>query len=249
MIVSTEHVDLPRGTAVMRCLLARPKAPGRYPGIVFYSDIFQLTGPMQRACVRLAGHGFTVLAPEIYSRLEAPGSVIPFDDAGRTRGLEDAARTPVADFDADARLALAHLAQHPAVVPGRLGAAGFCIGGHLALRAALRPEVRATVCFYPTGVHTGQLGRDEDAGTLQRVGEIRGRLLLVWGEQDPHIPEAGRTVIETTLRARGVDFERRLYPAEHAFMRDEGPRFDPEATDAAFAEAVAFLRQTLAAAG
>ena len=243
MMVDTEHIDLATGDGgVMRCFVAAPKAPGRHPGIVFFSDIFQLTGPMLRACVRLAGHGFTVLAPEIYRRSEAPGSVIPFDDAGRSRGMERAANTPVAHFDADCRIALDHLARHPSVAPGPLGAAGFCLGGHLAFRAALQPDVLATVCFYPTGVHNGKLGLDADAGTLQRAGELRGGLLLVWGEHDPHIPPAGRAAIEVALRASGAVFTQKLYQAEHAFMRDEGPRFDPAATDAAFAEAVAFFR-------
>jgi carboxymethylenebutenolidase len=245
MIVSTEYIDLATRHGVMRSFLAAPKAPGRYPGVVFFSDIFQLTGPMLRSCVRLAGHGFTVMAPEIYSRIEAPGCVIPFDDAGRTRGLEDAARTPVAHFDDDCRIALDHLAGHPSVAQGQLGAAGFCIGGHLAFRAAMQPDVKATVCFYATGVHNGKLGLDDDAGSLQRAADIRGRLLMVWGTEDPHIPAAGRDAIEAALRAAGTSFEQRLYPAEHAFMRDEGPRFDPEATDAAFAEAVAFLGTTL----
>ncbi|HEX8998807.1 MAG TPA: dienelactone hydrolase family protein, partial [Blastocatellia bacterium] len=31
--------------------------------------------------------------------------------------------------------------------------------------------------------------------------------------------------------------------AEHAFMRDEGPRYDPEATDQAFAEMITFFRR------
>lgn len=247
MIVTTQHVDVPAGDGVMRCFLALPKAEGRHPGVVFYSDIFQLTGPMLRACVRLAGYGYAVLAPEIYRRIEPAGSVIPFDDAGRTRGLDDALRTPVAHFDADCRLALDFLARHPAVDPARLGAAGFCIGGHLAFRAALQPDVRATVCYYGTGIHNGKLGSDADAGSLQRAGEIRGRLLLVWGEQDPHIPEAGRQAIEVALRAAGTDFEQCLYPAEHAFMRDEGPRFDPQASDQAHAETVAFLGEVLGA--
>ncbi len=248
MIVHTEHLDLPASDSFIRCFSARPQAPGRYPGIVFFSDIFQLTGPMLRSCVRLAGHGFTVLAPEIYRRSEPPGSVIPFDDAGRTRGMEGAARTPVAHFDEDCRLALDHLARHPSVDPSRLGAAGFCLGGHLAFRAALRPEVKASVCFYPTGVHNGKLGSDDDAGSLQRAAEIKGRLLLVWGENDPHIPAAGRATIEGALHASGVRFEHRIYPAEHAFMRDEGPRFDPEATDAAFAASIGFLKAALAQA-
>jgi carboxymethylenebutenolidase len=200
---------------------------------------------MLRSCARLAGYGFVVAAPEIYHRIEPPGLVIPFDDAGRTRGLENAAKTPVADWDADCRAALDYLAGHGAVAAGKLGAGGFCIGGHLAFRAALQPDVRATVCFYGTGIHNGKLGKDADAGSLERAGEIRGELLLVWGTLDPHIPEDGRARIEGALQARGVNFSRRLYAAEHAFMRDEGPRYDPEATDQAFGEMIGFYRRTL----
>jgi len=252
MIVATEYVDIPAGGGPMRMFVATPvfaavpTFPFRYPGIVFYSDIFQLTGPMLRAVVRLAGHGFVVAAPEIYHRTEPPGSVIPFDDAGRTRGLEHAAKTAVADFDADCRTALDYLASHPKVARLKLGAAGFCIGGHLAFRAALQPDVKATVCFYGTGIHNGKLGRDADAGSLQRAGEIRGSLLLVWGSQDPHIPAEGREKVERTLKEKGRAFSVRHYPAEHAFMRDEGPRFDPEAADQAFAEAVSFFRDAFA---
>src|SRR6185295_8257169 len=144
MNVTTAFVDLPAGDGVMRTFVAAPNAPGRYPGVLFASDIFQLTGTMLRSCVRLAGHGFVVAAPEIYHRVEPPGTVLPFDDAGRTRGLADAARTSVADFDRTCRLALDHLAGHASVAPGKLGAARFCIGGHVAFRAALQPDVRAT---------------------------------------------------------------------------------------------------------
>ena len=242
MIVTSQHVDIPADGTVMRTFVAAPAKPGRYPGIVAYSDIFQLTGPMLRASIRLAGYGFVVAAPEIYHRIEPPGVVIPFDDAGRTRGLDDAQRTPVADFDRDCRIALDYLAAHPSVAPGKLGAAGFCIGGHLSFRAALQPDVKATVCFYGTGIHNGKLGKDADAGSLQRAADIRGKLLLVWGSLDPHIPADGRARIEASLTKCGTDFSQRTYPAEHAFMRDEGPRFDPEATDLAFGEMVAFLR-------
>jgi carboxymethylenebutenolidase len=242
MIVTTAHVDLPADGGVMRTFVAAPKTAGRWPGILFASDIFQLTGPMLRACVRLAGHGFVVAAPEIYHRVEPAGTVIPFDDAGRTRGLDGAAKTPVAGFDRTCCLTLDHLAQHPSVAPGKLGAAGFCIGGHIAFRAAFDPRVRATVCFYGTGIHNGKLGTVPDAGSLARAADIRGKLLLVWGSLDPHIPEAGRATIEAALTKAGVAFSQRTYPAEHAFMRDEGPRFDPEATDAAFAAMLEHFR-------
>jgi carboxymethylenebutenolidase len=244
MKISADYVDLPTPDGgQIRTFLATPQSIGKYPGIICYSDIFQLTGPMLRSCARLAGYGFVVAAPEIYRRIESPGMVIPFDDAGRERGLEDAGKTPVAHFDADCRTVLDYLHEHPAVAPGQMGAAGFCIGGHLAFRAALQPDVRATACFYGTGIHNGVLGEDPDAGSLQRATEIRGELLLVWGALDPHIPETGRKRIEEALRAAGTNFWQRVYQAEHAFMRDEGNRYDPEATDEAFSEMIRFYKR------
>ena len=151
MVVNTDFIHLDVGGSPMRVFVATPRDDAGYPGILCYSDIFQLTGPMLRACTRLAGYGFVVAAPEIYHRLEPPGAAIPFDDAGRTRGMETAAKTAVADFDADARASLDYLAGHPQVGAGQLGAMGFCIGGHLAFRAALQADVKATTCFYGTG--------------------------------------------------------------------------------------------------
>ncbi len=142
MIVHTEYADVPLSGSPMRTFVAAPKAEGQYPGIWCYSDIFQLTPPMLRTCVRLAGYGFVAAAPEIYRRIEPPGTVIPFDDAGRIRGQQDAAKTPVAHFDADCRSGLDWLSKHPKVAREQIGVVGFCIGGHLAFRAAFQPDVR-----------------------------------------------------------------------------------------------------------
>lgn len=234
MRLTTESVDLRVDGSTMRTLVAAPASSVPCPGILLYSDIFQLTGPTVRACQRLAGYGFVVAAPEIYHRLEPPGVAIPFDDAGRARGLAHAARTPVSQFDADARAVLDFLDAHPAVAPGKLGAAGFCIGGHLAFRAAYQPDVRAAACFYPTGLQDGRLGEDADAESLSRADEISGDLLLVFGSRDPHVPEPARAGIVAALRRAGTRFDVATFDAEHAFMRDEGPRYDPELTDRAF---------------
>jgi carboxymethylenebutenolidase len=242
MVITTQSVDIPSGGAPMRMFVAAPKAAGKYPGILCYSDIFQLTPPTLRLVSRLAGYGFVAAAPEIYHRIEPAGTAIPFDDAGRTRGMDDAAKTPVAHFDEDRRAVLDYLAKHPLVAPGQLGAMGNCIGGHLAFRAALDPDVRATVCFYATGLHDGRLGQDRDAGSLARAAEIRGKLVMIFGSADPHVPESGRIEIDRKLREAKIDSALKLYPAEHAFMRDEGPRYDPEVTDQAFADMIGLFR-------
>src|SRR5262249_1137055 len=113
---------------------------GRYPGILLYSEIFQLTAPIRRSMERLAGHGFVVAGPEIYHRIEPPGLVIPYDDAGRMRGQDDAARTTVAEFDADRVAVLDFLEKQSNVAAGNLGSMGFCIGGERALCGAVVPR-------------------------------------------------------------------------------------------------------------
>src|SRR6185369_16650396 len=49
--------------------------------------------------------------------------------------------------------------------------------------------------FYRTEIHNGKLGKDEDAGSLERATSIKGELLMVFGSMDPHVPEAGREKI------------------------------------------------------
>lgn len=246
MVIDTTEITLAAGASPMRCVVAAPRAPGAYPGVLFYSDIFQLTPSTLRCVARLAGYGFVVLAPEIWHRVEPAGAAIAFDDVGRTRGSDDAKKTSVAEIDADCRAALAALKAMPNVAAAKIAAVGFCIGGHLAFRAALQPDVKASACFYPTGLHDGELGRDPDAGTLERAAQIRGDLLIVFGSKDPHVPESGRAKVASALRAAGTSHTVSLYDGEHAFMRDEGPRYDPELTDAAWSEAIAFIRRTLA---
>ena len=247
MIVIHESVDIVVGGSPMRMLVSAPKDEVRYPGIVMYSDIFQITPTQVRASARLASYGFIVATPEIYHRVEAPGAAFPFTDEGRDRGQRDAAATTVAEFDADFSAAVAYLEKHPRVRADRLGVAGFCTGGHLAFRGALDPRVRATVCFYATGLHDGKLGKDADAGTLARVREITGDILLVFGARDPHVPEAGRAKIRAALDDAKTRYAIEHYPAEHAFMRDEGPRWDPESADDAWRNAIALFRRTLSA--
>src|SRR5688572_8820537 len=99
MVVTTSTVDVKKNGRPMRMLVTEPRDGGPHPGIVLYSDIFQITGPQTRVSTRLAGYGFVVVTPELWNRIEAPGTAIPFDDAGRTRGLENAKKTAVAEMD------------------------------------------------------------------------------------------------------------------------------------------------------
>ncbi len=69
---------------------------------------------------------------------------------------------------------------------------------------------------------------------------------MIFGTRDPHTPEEGREAIRAALERSRAHFTWSLYDAEHAFARDVGDRYDPEATDQAFAETVELFRRSLA---
>lgn len=241
MKLTEERVVIEGSEAPVRAAVVRPAGTAAWPGVLLYSDIFQLTDSTLRTARRLAAAGFLVCAPEIYPRGELSGVALAFDDEGRRRGQAGAAGMTTAEFDADRDAVLGHLASR-ADVEGELRAVGFCLGGHLAYRAAFDDRVGATVCFYPTGVHDGRLGADPDAGTLGGTGRIGGRLMLVFGSLDPHVTAVGRAAVVAALDEHEVPYELHvLLGGEHAFMRDEGPRHDPALTDEALTAAARFL--------
>jgi carboxymethylenebutenolidase len=226
IIVSDEHVELSTPYGTMRTHVIRPAAPGKYPGVVFFSEIFQVTVPVRRMAAMLAGQGYIVAMPEIFHEFEAAGTVLAYDQKGSDRGNALKTSKELASFDADARAVLEHLKSRPDCTGG-LGALGICIGGHLAFRAAMSPGVLGTACFYATDIHTGNLGKGMKDDSLERAQDIKGELLMVWGRQDPHIPVEGRMTVLARLNEVKVKFSWHEVNAAHAFMRDEGVRYDP----------------------
>lgn len=246
MTVTEEFVTLSTAAGPMRTHITRPTAPGRYPGIVFYTEIFQVTGPIRRTAALLAGHGYVVAIPESYHEFEPAGTVLAYDQAGSDRGNELKYAKELGSYDADTRAVLDHLKQRPDCT-GVLGAFGICLGGHLAFRAALEPDVRGTVCFYATDLHKASLGKGQHDDSLARAGEIQGELMMAWGRQDPHVPLEGRTAIQARLNEVGVRFNWHEVNGAHAFLRDEGPRYDPELARELFGLVFAFFHRRLGA--
>ena len=226
IIKDTESADIHTATGSMRTYLFRPTAEGRYPGLVLFSEIFQVTGPIRRAAAMLASHGFVVAVPEIFHELEPAGTVLAYDGGGAELGNRHKITKTLSSYDSDARAALDYLLASPHCTD-KLGVMGICIGGHLAFRAAMQPDVLATACFYATDIHKRSLGEGMHDDSLDRIPEITGELLMIWGKQDPHIPREGRALIYSALNDAGRHFQWHEFNAAHAFLRDEGPRYDP----------------------
>lgn len=226
IIKDNEVADISTPTGDMRAHIFRPAAPGQYPAVLMYSEIFQITGPIRRTATILAGHGFIVACPEIYHELEPAGTVLAYDPDGTARGNAHKITKEISAYDSDARAVLDYLKTRSDCT-GRLGVMGICIGGHLAFRAAMNTDVLATACFYATDIHKKSLGLGQNDNSLERAGDIKGELLHIWGRQDPHIPLEGRNLVKARLEEVGANYTWHEVNAQHAFMRDEGPRFDP----------------------
>jgi len=243
-----EIVELDTPSGLMRTLVLRPAGAGHFPGLLFHSEIFQNTGPICRTAAFLAGHGFIVALPEIYHEYLAAGTVLAYDQAGSDVGNRLKNEKHLTAYDADNRAVLDYLKSHAACT-GRLGSFGPCIGGHLTYRAALQPDVSAAACFYPTDLHKRSLGVGMFDDSLMRAEEISGELLLVFGRQDPHVPAEGRALIYQTLTDAGVSFTWHEFNAAHAFLRDEGLRYDAELARQALSLTVDFFRRCLGEPG
>lgn len=239
----TQEVDVP-GHGTMRMHLFRPAMAGRFPAVLLFSEIYQVTAPIRRLAAMLAGNGFLVGVPEVYHEYEPAGTVLTYDALGTDRGNELKFAKPVAGFDADAQAALGALIDHPAC-NGKLATFGVCLGGHLAYRAALDPRVSAAACFYPTDIHGATLGQGRSDDSLIRMSELKAEAMFVWGRQDPHVPFEGRERIRARLEEVGAVYEWHELNGQHAFLRDEGPRYDPALFLQAMTLTLALYRRTL----
>jgi carboxymethylenebutenolidase len=135
----------------------------------------------------------------------------------------------VSAYDEDATLSI-DLLVGLETCNGRIGATGMCLGGHLAFRAAFDKRVRASVCYFATDIHSHTLGAGKQDDSLDRVKDIKGELVMIFGKRDTHVPPAGRDLIRKSLHDAGVVFS--FYEpawAQHAFIRDElsKGRYDP----------------------
>jgi len=244
LIRTDETCDIETPTGPMRVHVSRPAKAGRFPAVVLYSEIYQVTAPVARLAAMIAGQGYLVATPEVYHEYEPAGSVLEYDVPGTNRGNALKYEKPVSGYDTDLDALIDWLRSHPDCT-GRIGSFGVCLGGHLAFRAALHPAILGAACFYATDLHTASLGAGRSDDSLARASEIRGELMMTWGRSDPHVPYEGRRKIRDALEAAGTALEWHEVDGQHAFLRDGAPRFDATLFLQAMANTNALFSRTL----
>ena len=80
---------------------------------------------------------------------------------------------------------------------------------------------------------------------MDKLADIKGELLMIWGKQDPHIPAAGRAEVYSKLSATDIKFTWHEFNGQHAFMRDEGERYDAQLAMLGYQLALSMFSRTI----
>jgi carboxymethylenebutenolidase len=217
----------------MRGLLARPATGDKFPVVVVVHENRGLNPYIEDVVRRLATAGFMALGPDAIWPLGGYPNVDKYGAEADEKAREMQRTLDSGKITEDFVAAGEFLLKHPQST-GKLGAVGFCFGGGVVNRLAVRmPQLAAGVPFYGS------------APAVEDVPKIKAALLLNFAEQDPNIN--GRwPAYEAALKANGVKYEAYVYPkTNHGFHNDTTPRYDEAAAKLAWQRTIDHFNKTL----
>lgn len=211
----------------IRAYVARPDAPGMYPGVIMIHEFFGLRPSIVEKAEALAEEGYVVVAPDTY-RGKSTGWV--------PRAILLRVTLPMERVLGDLDATFDWLAGQADVDPARIAVMGFCYGGDAALQYSLaHPKPAATGIFYGSLV--------TDPAELQR---LPGPVLGIFGAEDASIPLSEVNAFQVALDAAGIPNQITVYPGVgHAFVTGMDAIRTGGAPGAAWAEFLAWLDQTI----
>lgn len=218
------EVELPSGGSFRGYEATVPDA-SRVGSVLIVHEWFGLNAGMRMQADRFAAAGFHALAVDLYQ--------------GRVAGDAESARRLAAQLNAKHALqviaaATDYVSRNPNST-GKVGLAGFCMGGAVALAAASKvDEVSAAVTF---------CGMPPDRWT--DVGRMKAAVMGHYGIRDPVLPVAEPRALFDAFSAAGKRALFHAYDAGHAFMRDGTQSYHPTVAELAWQRTVGFLRETL----
>jgi carboxymethylenebutenolidase len=180
--------------------LALPSVPGPWPAVVVLHEVFGLNDDIRRITDRFAANGYLAFAPALFQRGFKPLCIV-----SAFRALATGKGSAVDDI-----VAAADSLRADDRTNGKVGSAGFCMGGGFCLLLADREVFDATAPNYgpfppATGVPTRSCP-----------------IVASYGAQDRMLPGAAAK-LEEKLEPSGVARDIKEYPGVgHSFMNDWG---------------------------
>ena len=200
-------------------------AAAHAPGVVVIQEWWGLQDQIRGICDRLALAGYETLAPDLYA-----GTVVPYHDR------EAAAREMNSLNFADATDQVVRGAvQYLGKTGVKVGLAGFCMGGAVAILGACRiPEVAAASAFY--GLPPENAFKPSD---------IKVPFQGHYANIDDYITPEKVDAFEASLKAAKCKYEMFHYDADHGFMNEQRDVHERKAADLGWQRMLAFWKKYL----
>src|ERR1700693_1131148 len=208
--MKTQWVDYKQGdTALSGYLVYDDAVQGRRPGVLMIHDRSGFSEGTIADAEMIAKLGYVVFAEDIFGKGVVPKSVPEMTDLiaiyNNDRPLMRA--RALAGFDV--------LKAQPMVDPAKLASVGYCFGGTVGIELI---ETGAPLLGF-VSVHGAFRNFAPEAAK-----NIKSRVLILHGAEDPVAPMEERNAVISQLRAAKVDFEVNLYSgAAHGFTKPQNP--------------------------
>jgi len=220
-----ETVQFKSGAENASGFLVTPGGAGPYPAVVVIQEWWGLNGWVKDQARALAGEGYVALAVDLYR--------------GKVADKQEEAHQLMSGLPPDRALrdlkaAVDFLASRKDVRKDRIGAIGWCMGGHYALSLATEePRLAAAVAYY------GAPPTDDAA-----IARIKAPVLGNYGAEDKGPTPDQVKAFEAAMKKAGKSVDVKIYEgAGHAFANPNNPwgGYREAAARDAWARSVAFL--------
>lgn len=213
---------------------AYPAGKTRLPVVVIIHEIFGLHEHVKDLCRRLAHQGYYAICPDLYVRYGDATTVT--DVQALMGGIVAKVTDPImkGDLDGAVKFAASEKAN-----TAKLGVTGFCWGGRQTWKyTAMNPAVKAGVAWY------GPLVGNPPPSPTDLAGQIKGRVLGLYGAKDMGIPLESVTGMRAALTAAG-DTESKIIVYQnspHGFNADYRPSYVEADAKDGWAKMVAWFK-------
>jgi dienelactone hydrolase len=202
--IKTQTIEYQQGNTILEGYLAWDDAvQGKRPGVLVVHEWTGLGDFVKTRAKMLAEMGYIAFAADIYGKGVRPkGPQQAAAEAGKYKNDRKLMWARV-------QAGLALLAGNPLCDSKRVAAIGYCLGGTCVLELARSGADIAGVVSFHGGL---------DTPTPEDAKNIKCKVLVLHGGDDPHVPAKDVEAFENEMRAGGVDWQLVVYGgAVHAF--------------------------------
>jgi len=204
------------------------------PAVVVIQEIFGVNQVMRDITDGLATQGYLAICPDLFWRIEPGIDITDKSEAEWKRAFELFNAFDVEAGVGDIAATIKHIRKDEGC-NGKVGAVGYCLGGQLAFLTATRTDADASVSYYGVGLEN----------RVAEAEKLTHPLLMHIAEEDQFVPKAAQAVILAALKDH-PEIEVHTYPgSDHAFAREGGEHFNPEAAKLANGRTLTFFQRTL----